>query len=149
MVWRRGLAAFALQFARQWHNSLLWVAVSLTSQQTKRERKLRHSHHLASAKKISQSFLASLRDTLRKHYDAELEVSPIKANGEVGQYLHALASGRAARDGVATPADCTRAAIFWAKTRMGWRETNNLDLSSSDGTMSPREIIIRAADGKG
>jgi hypothetical protein len=94
-------------------------------------------------------FLGISHVTLRKHYDAELEVSPIKANGEVGQYLHALASGRAARDGVATPADCTRAAIFWAKTRMNWRETNNLDLSSSDGTMSPREIIIRAADGKG
>ena len=42
----------------------------------------------------------------------------------------------------------TTSRIFFLKTQAGWRETARLDHTSSDGTMTPKEIIIRAADAK-
>ena len=53
--------------------------------------------------------------TLRKHYRSELDLGHIKANSAVAQSLFKKATG----DG---PQSVT-AAIFWAKTRMGWKET--------------------------
>lgn len=53
--------------------------------------------------------------TLRKHYRAELDHAHVKANSAVAQSLFRKATG----DG---PQSVT-AAIFWAKTRMGWKET--------------------------
>ena len=47
----------------------------------------------------------------------------IKANANVGKFLYQAASGQALATG-ATYSDCVRAAMFWAKTRMGWKETN-------------------------
>lgn len=82
--------------------------------------------------------------TLRKHYASELKLSAIKANATVGKYLFSLASGQALKKG-ASHSECARSAMFWAKTRMGWRETNNLDHTSSDGSMSPQIIEIVAA----
>jgi IS30 family transposase len=39
------------------------------------------------------------------------------------------------------------AAMFYLKTQAGWRETNHIDHTSSDGTMTPPQtIIIKAAD---
>jgi hypothetical protein len=53
--------------------------------------------------------------TLRKHYRNELDLAHVKANSAVAQSLFRKATG----DG---PQSVT-AAIFWAKTRMGWKET--------------------------
>ncbi len=53
--------------------------------------------------------------TLRKHYRDELDLGMVKANAKVAGSLFKKATG----DG---PQSVT-AAIFWAKTRMGWRET--------------------------
>ena len=53
--------------------------------------------------------------TLRKHYRSELDLGHLKANSAVAQSLFKKATG----DG---PQSVT-AAIFWAKTRMGWKET--------------------------
>jgi hypothetical protein len=40
----------------------------------------------------------------------------------------------------------TTSAIFYLKTQAGWRETQNLNHSSEDGTMSPpTRIVIEAA----
>jgi hypothetical protein len=75
--------------------------------------------------------------TLYKYYRDELENSAIKANANVGKFLYQAASGQSLKDG-ATYSDCVRAAMFWAKTRMGWRETQHIDHTSSDGTMSPK-----------
>jgi len=88
------------------------------------------------------AFIGISHVTLRKHYSDELKMSAIKANATVGKYLFSLASGQALKHG-ATHGDCRTAAIFWAKTRMGWRETNHHDHTSSDGSMSPREITIK------
>lgn len=60
--------------------------------------------------------------TLRKWYRDELDNSSVKAHAQVGKFLYTAASGRALKDG-ATHSDCLRAAMFWAKTQMGWRET--------------------------
>ena len=74
--------------------------------------------------------------TLRKHYRDELDNSVTRANAAVGRFLYQNASGSTLKDG-ATYSDCVRAAMFWAKTRMGWRETQDLNHKSEDGSMSP------------
>ena len=61
--------------------------------------------------------------TLRKHYRHELDIGHVKANSAVAQSLFKKATG----DG----AQCVTAAIFWAKTRMGWRETAVVQLQYS------------------
>ena len=53
--------------------------------------------------------------TLRKHYRQELRIGHTKANSAVAQSLFRKATGEG-------PQSVT-AAIFWAKTRMGWKET--------------------------
>ena len=73
--------------------------------------------------------------TLRKHYETELNISAIKANATVGKYLFSLASGQAIAKG-ATHADCKAAAMFWMKTRAGWREKQDVNLTSNDGPLT-------------
>ena len=62
--------------------------------------------------------------TLHLHYREELDSAHVKANAKVGQFLFQNASGSTLKDG-ATHSDCVRAAMFWAKTRMGWREKDD------------------------
>lgn len=83
------------------------------------------------------------RKTLSKHYRAEIDTAQVKADAAVAKFLYGTASGRALKDG-ATYSDCVRAAMFWAKTRMGWRETQELNHTSTDGTMSPTRIELVA-----
>lgn len=74
-------------------------------------------------------------DTLVKHYKKELEDGRIDANAAIGQTLF-----QQAKDGN------TSAAIFWLKTRAGWKETqaheitgdNNLTLKVITG-VPPKE----------
>lgn len=85
--------------------------------------------------------------TLRKYYREELDVAEPKANAQVGRFLYHAASGKALEEG-ANYADCVRAAMFWAKTRMQWRETSHHDITSSDGSMAPVErVAIQVIDG--
>ena len=70
--------------------------------------------------------------TLYKYYRDELENSAIKANANVGKFLYQAASGQSLKDG-ATYSDCVRAAMFWAKTRMGWKETNVQEHTGANG----------------
>ncbi len=68
---------------------------------------------------VPQSDIALVLDidekTLRKYYKDELDKGAIKANAAVAQSLYKKATG----DGTSA----VTAAIFWAKTRMGWKET--------------------------
>ena len=72
-----------------------------------------------SAVGIPQSNIAMvIRDgiddkTLRKHFRKELDTAATKANAKIGGTLFNKAVN-----------GDTSAAIFWAKTRMGWKETN-------------------------
>lgn len=78
--------------------------------------------------------------TLRKHYREELDMAHTKANAQVGRFLFQNASGQTLEKG-ASYSDCVRAAMFWAKTRMGWRETQELNHKSEDGSMSPKSAL--------
>lgn len=80
-------------------------------------------------------FLSIDPKTLRLHYRDELDSAHIKANAKVGQFLFQNASGQTLKDG-ASHSDCVRSAMFWAKTRMGWRETTDLN-HKHEGLDSP------------
>ena len=54
--------------------------------------------------------------TLRKHYRRELDYGHVKANARVAENLYRKATGEG-REAVI-------AAIFWLKTRAGWKETS-------------------------
>jgi len=67
--------------------------------------------------------------TLREHYAEELETGSIKATAKVAGALFKAATG--------TGQGAITAAIFWMKTRAGWRETSNIEHSGSiDGASS-------------
>ena len=94
------------------------------------------------------AYIGISKPTLAKHYFDELSFSSIKANATVGKFLFNMASGQAIKSG-ASYGECSRAAMFWAKTRMGWRETNHIDHTSSDRSMTPKGIpedVITALD---
>ena len=87
-----------------------------TFKPTEEERKLVEQ---MSAVGIPQSNIAMvIRDgiddkTLRKHFRKELDTAATKANAKIGGTLFNKAVN-----------GDTSAAIFWAKTRMGWKETS-------------------------
>jgi hypothetical protein len=53
--------------------------------------------------------------TLRKHYRKELDKGHIKATAKVAENLYRKATGEGR--------EAVTAAIFWLKTRAGWKET--------------------------
>jgi hypothetical protein len=67
--------------------------------------------------------------TLKREYPSELANGHVKANAKVAESLYRKAVGEG-RESVT-------AAIFWLKTRAGWRETSNHEVTS------PREIVVR------
>jgi len=85
-----------------------------------------------------QEVIADILDidpkTLRKHYRKELDHSLAQANAQIGGHLFNKAKG-----------GDTAAQIFWMKTRAGWREKQEIDHTSSDGSLAPTQIILRAA----
>jgi uncharacterized protein YjcR len=62
-------------------------------------------------------------ETLRKHYREDLESGRIDANAQIANTLF-----QQAKKGNMT------AAIFWLKTRAGWKETNITELSGGEGS---------------
>ena len=81
-----------------------------------------------------QTVIADILDidpkTLRKHYRAELDQATAKANATIGGALFNKAKS-----------GDTAAMIFWMKTRAGWREKQEIDHTSSDGSMTPQAGI--------
>ena len=67
--------------------------------------------------------------TLRKHFRRELDTAKIKANAKIGGTLFNKAVN-----------GDTTAAIFWAKTQMGWKETN-INEHTGNVTMIERVIV--------
>ena len=79
--------------------------------------------------------------TLTKYYREELDQALARANASVGGALF----------NKATKGDTT-AMIFWMKTRAGWREKQEVDLTSSDGSMTPQvieRVIVQPKDDNG
>jgi hypothetical protein len=60
--------------------------------------------------------------TLRKYFRQELDTAKVKAHAQIGGMLFNKAMG-----------GDTTAAIFWAKTQMGWKETNVQENVGKDG----------------
>ena len=85
--------------------------------------------------------------TLYKYYRDELENSAIKANANVGKFLYQAASGQALTTG-ASYSDCVRASMFWAKTRMGWKETNIQEVKIADEPIAKVTIEVISANAK-
>jgi hypothetical protein len=77
--------------------------------------------------------------TLSKHYGEIMTEARGTAKGRVGRYLFQAATGDLIEKG-ATHADCLRAAMFYAKTQMGFRETHDLNHMSEDGSMTPTVV---------
>lgn len=71
--------------------------------------------------------------TLRKHYPQELRYGHVKANAKVAENLFRKATG----DG----RESVIAAIFWMKTRAGWKETSVSELAARGG--DPLTVVIR------
>lgn len=61
-------------------------------------------------------------DTLRKYFDSEILTGQAKANTKIAQCLF----------NKATSGD-TSALIFWAKTRLKWKETEKIEITGKDG----------------
>lgn len=69
--------------------------------------------------------LAISKHTLLKYFRAELDAGGAKANGMVVANLYRQATKDDPRS--------TTAAIFWAKTRLGWKDTSAVEVSGPDG----------------
>lgn len=95
--------------------------------------------------------------TVRRYYRDELDTGALRANAKVAARLFNSAMGT---NGCPWPQQMT-AMVFWAKTRLGWRETNAHEISGPGGgpietaEASPLEIIesrlarITLANGSG
>ncbi|PBC00883.1 hypothetical protein [Mesorhizobium sp. WSM3860] len=75
--------------------------------------------------------------TLRKHYRKELRIGHTKANSAVAQSLFRKATGEGHQS--------VTAAIFWAKTRMGWKETV-VNEQAGEPIQTITRVIIDAPD---
>ncbi len=63
--------------------------------------------------------------TLRKHYRDELDNGHVKANAKVAENLYRKATGEGR--------EAVTAAIFWLKTRAGWKETSVHEVGGREG----------------
>lgn len=78
---------------------------------------------------------AAVRDgisdgTLKKHFNKAMLASKARRNFQIGTALFDKAV-----------AGDTAALSLWAKTQMGWSETVKQEVTSPDGSMSPRPCI--------
>jgi len=71
--------------------------------------------------------------TLRKHYRDELDTGQVKANAKVAENLYRKATGEGR--------EAVTAAIFWLKTRAGWKETSVHEVGGRDG--QPIEVEVQ------
>ena len=79
--------------------------------------------------------------TLRKYYREELDQAKAKANATIGGALFNKAKS-----------GDTSAMIFWMKTQAGWRERQEIDHTSSDGSFqqpSKIELVAPKTDDNG
>ena len=74
-------------------------------------------------------------DVVRDNFAHELKAGKAKASAKIGQTLFNRAIGGE-----------TASLIWWTNSQMGWKEKRDLDVTSSDGTMSPAVIQLMAVD---
>ena len=76
-------------------------------------------------------YLGITRPTLDKYYKEELKIGTVKANAAVAKTLY-----QQAMDGNTT------AAIFWLKTRAGWREVQKVEMDADVKTELSGKITL-------
>src|SRR5207237_9473451 len=76
--------------------------------------------------------------TLRKHYRDELDNGHVKANAKVAENLFRKATGEGR--------EAVTAAIFWLKTRAGWKETTAHELGGPHGGPIQTEDVMTGRD---
>jgi len=74
-------------------------------------------------------------DTLVKYYKKELSDGRIDANATIGKGLFEQAKN-----------GNTAAAMFWLKTRAGWKETQKLEMTGEDGSPIVHRIEVSFGD---
>jgi hypothetical protein len=77
-------------------------------------------------------------DLLRDLYAKELESGHVKANARVAESLYRKAVGEGR--------EAVTAAIFWLKTRAGWKETSAHEITGKD--RQPLTIVLSAEDAR-
>lgn len=74
-------------------------------------------------------------NTLRKYFAEELEAGGSKA--------HAMVVGNLYRQATKDDPRSTAAAIFWTKTRLGWKDTSQVELSGPNGDPIKHSVTVR------
>ena len=74
-------------------------------------------------------------NTLRKYFAEELEAGGAKAHATVVANLFKQATKDDPRS--------TAAAIFWTKTRLGWKDTSQVELSGQNGEPIKHSVTVR------
>ena len=80
-------------------------------------------------------------DTLVKYYPAELKKAKGEKNFKVVSTLFAIATD-------INHKSCAPAAMFWAKTQLGWRETNRTEHTGADGNPIQSETSTQTVDSR-
>ncbi len=71
------------------------------------------------------------------YYRDELDDGHVKANAKVAENLYRKATGEGR--------EAVTAAIFWLKTRAGWKETSVHEVGGKDGRPVEMEIVVPGA----
>ena len=80
-------------------------------------------------------------DTLVKYYPAELKKAKGEKNFKVVSTLFQIATD-------INHKSCDPAAMFWAKTQLGWHETNRTELTCPDGNPIQSETSTQTVDSR-
>lgn len=73
--------------------------------------------------------------TLRSAFRKEIDTGKATADAQVARNLHKLACG--------SGSGAVSAAIWWTKTRMGWKETQKIEHSGPDGGAIQQESVTK------
>ena len=75
-------------------------------------------------------------ETLRKYYEKELDTATSMMNAQVAQNLFRSATSKGA--------GAVASAIFWLKTRAGWREVDRREITGANGApLSVTSVDLR------
>jgi hypothetical protein len=77
--------------------------------------------------------------TMRKYYQTELDTGYVSANAQVAQSLFKQATDKDKPNVIA--------AIFWMKTRGGWRESQNVDAGKKEQKQEAANIVSKGKYG--
>lgn len=94
---------------------------------------------------VMSDYLGITEKTLRKYYRKEIDAGKSKGHAKVSRFLFEAASGAALAKG-ASHSDCIRAAMFYAKTQMNWRETNVLEIEDNRPPLLVRRAVELPSD---